>query len=96
MTLFRTFYKNIKKTEKTTKAVSADLAKLVDTMLTTQQSPEDIKKLLEIERPINTKYLVTPTINKEIFDVLPTHVQQKDIIVQKLQSNITKGMIPLI
>ena len=77
--------------------VNENLASLVDTIMTKQQTWEQIKELKNtISRPENIKYLVSPQVNKEIWDMVPHDCQQSDVKLQKIQQNIVQGMIPIV
>lgn len=83
--------------EKTDKPINEKLAKLVSKMMTTQQSFEEMKIMKDnVLRPENAEFLVSPTVNKEIWDQMSSIVQQKDIRLQKIQTNLVKGIIPLV
>lgn len=83
--------------EKLGKPVDDNLAALVNTMMTSQQSPDQIKELKSnILRPENTPFLVAPQVNKEIWEMIPQDSQQADVKYQKIQQNIVQGITPII
>ena len=73
------------------------MAELINTMMTHQQSPESIKTIHnKWLRPENIPHLVTPTVNKDIWDVLPQDLHYRDIKFQKIQSQVVKGITLLL
>ena len=95
--LFRELLDKYDTKEKCGPALDTDLAELINTMMTHQQSPESIKTMHnKWLRPENTPHLVTPTVNKDIWDVLPQDFHHRDIKFQKIQSQVVKGITPLL
>ncbi|KAK6167823.1 hypothetical protein SNE40_021761 [Patella caerulea] len=76
--------------------INPDVAKIFSSLLE-QKIPE--KKISKTEEsfkvPKNCSFLITPKVNTEIWTKLCPHVRSADIKLQKIQTRLTKGLIPI-
>ena len=83
--------------EITSPAVDPSLAEFVNDAVTKPIKPKDLDTLKDrYHRPENVKYLVTPTINRSVWDMLPRNVRALDVKFQDAQKKIVEGLCPLV
>ena len=83
--------------EITSPAVDPSLAQFVNDAVTKQIKQKDLDILKDkYHRPDNVKYLVTPTINRSVWDMLPRNIRALDVKFQDAQKKIVEGLCPLV
>lgn len=75
-----------------------NLAAFVNKAITHNMDSEKLKTLQDkyAKIPANIPYLVAPRCNKEIFSILNTNTTQRDTHIQKQQSKLITGIVPLV
>lgn len=83
--------------EKVGKPVHDKLAEVVNSALRTKVPAEKEKSLLEaVHRPKNCNALVVPKVNPEIWGKLKRSTRAVDLDLQRIQSLLHKGLVPII
>ncbi|KAK6167194.1 hypothetical protein SNE40_021286 [Patella caerulea] len=76
--------------------INPDVAKIFSSLLEQKIPEEKISKTEEsFKVPKNCSFLITPKVNTEIWTKVSPHVRSADIKLQKIQTRLTKGLIPI-
>ncbi|KAK6178387.1 hypothetical protein SNE40_013183 [Patella caerulea] len=76
--------------------INPDVAKIFSSLLEQKIPEEKISKTEEsFNVPKNCSFLITPKVNTEIWTKLSPHVRSADIKLQKIQTRLTNGLIPI-
>ena len=77
--------------------INAKLASLVDEMVKTSLSGEQIKEKHEkYNRPENCENLINTRVNPEIWTKVRSNTRSRDLKMQKLETSLLKSMIPIV
>ena len=77
--------------------INAKLASLVDKMVKTSLSDEEIKEKHEkYNRPENCENLINTRVNPEIWSKVRSNTRSRDLKMQKLETSLLKSMIPIV
>ena len=77
--------------------VNAKLASLNDKLVKTSLSEEKTKeKHDKYNRPENCENLIRTRVNTEIWSKVISNTRPRDLMMQKLETNLLKSMIPIV
>lgn len=94
--LFKMLTESLTPAETTGPAITIELAKLVNNLLSSDPSEEISKaRVAKHLRPINCDFVAAPKVNKQVWNALSTQTKAVDKSLQEIQKEFLSSVIPI-